>query len=62
MKELEDGKSAAGISPEYGVNQTAFYKWRLSYNGMNATKLKRLKELEEENRRLRPTTPNWPLT
>ncbi len=53
LKEFEAGKSAAEISREYGVSQAAFYKWRQRYNGMDATELKRLKELEEENRRLK---------
>ncbi|QMU27244.1 IS3 family transposase [Adhaeribacter radiodurans] len=53
LKEFEDGKSAAEISREHGVSQAAFYKWRQRYNGMDATELKRLKDLEEENRRLK---------
>ncbi len=53
LKEFEEGKSAAEISREHGVSQAAFYKWRQRYNGMDATELKRLKELEEENRRLK---------
>lgn len=53
LQEFADGKTAAEISREYGVSQAAFYKWRQRYNGMDATELKRLKELEEENRRLK---------
>jgi len=53
LKEFEQGKSVAEISREYGVSQAAFYKWRQRYSGMDATELKRLKELEEENRRLK---------
>ena len=53
LKEFEEGKSAAEISREHGVSQAAFYKWRQRYNGMDATELKRLKDLEEENRWLR---------
>lgn len=53
LKEFEEGKSAAEISREHGVSQAAFYKWRQRYNGMDATELKRLKDLEEENRRLK---------
>ena len=35
------------------MSQAAFYKWRQCYNRMDATELKRLKDLEEENRRLK---------
>jgi putative transposase len=53
LQEFAEGKTAAEISREHGVSQAAFYKWRQRYNGMDATELKRLKELEEENRRLK---------
>ncbi len=53
LKEFEEGKTAAEISREYGVSQAAFYKWRQRYGGMDASELKRLKELEEENRKLK---------
>ena len=50
LQEFAEGKSVAEISREHGVSQAAFYKWRQRYNGMDATELKRLKDLEEENR------------
>lgn len=53
LKEFEGGKSAAEISREYGVSQAAFYKWRQRFGGMDGSELKRLKELEEENSRLK---------
>jgi putative transposase len=53
LKEFENGKSVHEITREYGVSQAAFYKWRQRYQGMSATELKRLKELEEENRKLK---------
>jgi putative transposase len=53
LKEFEVGKTAAEISREYGISQAAFYKWRQRYAGMQASELKRLKELEEENTRLK---------
>ena len=53
LQEFADGKSVAEVSREHGVSQAAFYKWRQRYNGMDATELKRLKDLEEENRRLK---------
>jgi putative transposase len=53
LKEFESGKTAAEISRDHGISQAAFYKWRQRYGGMDASELKRLKELEEENRRLK---------
>lgn len=53
LKEFESGKSVPEISREYGISATSFYKWRSKYAGMNSLELKRLKSLEEENRRLK---------
>lgn len=53
LKEFDNGKTAVEISREHGVSTAAFYKWRERYAGMSGTELKRIKELEEENRRLK---------
>jgi len=53
LKEYELGKSSAEITREYSISQAAFYKWRQRYGGMEARELKKLKKLEEENRRLK---------
>ena len=53
LKEFDNGKSVDQISREHGVSSAAFYKWRSKYSGMNSKELKRLKELEEENRKLK---------
>ena len=53
LKEFDAGKTVAEISREYGVSQAAFYKWRQRFGGMDASELRKLKELEEENRRLK---------
>ncbi len=53
LKEFEQGKSVEEISRQYGVSKASFYKWRQRYGGMEATELKRVKELEEENARLK---------
>ena len=41
------------LSRKHGFNQSAFYKWKAKYSDMDVSALKRLKELEEENRRLK---------
>jgi putative transposase len=53
LKEFEQGKSVEDISRQYGVSKASFYKWRQRYGGLEASELKRIKELEEENARLK---------
>jgi putative transposase len=53
LTEFENGKSVEELTREYGVSRASFYKWRQRYGGMDASELKRLKELEEENRKLK---------
>lgn len=53
LKEFDNGKTAAQISREHSVSTAAFYKWRERYGGMNGKELKRLKQLEEKNSRLK---------
>jgi transposase-like protein len=47
------GMSVADAVRQIGVTQQTFYRWRKLYGGMDRTQLKRLKELEKENQRLR---------
>jgi len=58
LKEFDHGKSAEEINREYGVSRASLYKWRQRYGGMEATELKRIKELEEENARLKKMYAN----
>ena len=53
LKEAEAGIPVPELSRKHGFSQSAFYKWKAKYSGMDASALKRLKELEEENRRLK---------
>lgn len=53
IKEHDAGKSASDICRELGVHKATFYSWRKKYSGMESQDLKRLKELEEENRKLK---------
>ena len=47
------GLTIAEAVRQIGVTQQTYYRWRKQYGGMNRTQLKRLKELEKENQRLR---------
>jgi putative transposase len=53
LKEHESGKSTEDICRELGINKATFYNWKKRYGGMESNELKRLKELEEENRKLK---------
>ena len=53
LKEYEAGKKVEDICRNMGVNRATFYNWRKKYSGMDGKQLKRLKELEEENRKLK---------
>lgn len=53
IKEHEQGRNAQELCRELGVTTAAFYKWRQRYAGLEVKELKRMKELEEENARLK---------
>ena len=53
LKEAEVGVAVTDLSRQYGFGKSTFYKWKAKYDGMDASALKRLKELEEENRKLK---------
>lgn len=53
LQEHENGKDAKDICRELGISTAAFYKWRQRYGGMQVNELKRVKELEAENSRLK---------
>ena len=58
LKEFDQGKSVEEITRQHGVSKASLYKWRQRYGGMEATELKRIKELEEENARLKKMYAN----
>jgi len=53
LKELESGVPIGDIVRKYGVGESTVYNWRSKYGGMHESEVKRLKQLEEENRRLK---------
>ena len=53
LKENESGRSVEEISRELGVNKGTFYSWRKKYGGMEVSQMKLLKELQEENSKLK---------
>lgn len=53
LREAEAGKLAPDLCREHGISSATFYKWRAKFGGMDASLMSRMKELEEENRRLK---------
>ena len=53
LKEVEAGRKVNEVCREYGISDATYYNWKSKYGGMEASDVKRLKELEDENRRLK---------
>jgi len=53
VKAMEAGRTAMDIGRELGVSKHAIYAWKAKYGGMSVTDAHRLRQLEEENRRLK---------
>ena len=53
LKQAEAGVPVPELCREHGMSSATFYNWRAKYGGMDVSMMKRLKELEEENRRLK---------
>jgi putative transposase len=53
LKEHQAGQSAAELCRKHGISDATFYKWRSKYGGMEVSDAKKLKNLEDENRRLK---------
>jgi len=53
LKQAEAGTPVPELCREHGISSATFYKWRSKYGGMDASMMSRVKELEEENRRLK---------
>ena len=53
LKEVEAGRLVKEVCREYDISDATYYNWKAKYGGMEASDIKRLKALEEENRRLK---------
>ena len=53
LKQAEAGTLVSQLCREHGMSSATFYKWRSKYGGMDASLMARMKELEDENRRLK---------
>ncbi len=53
LREQQAGLKVLEICRKYGISDATFYTWRTKYNGMAVSEVRRLRQLEEENRRLK---------
>jgi putative transposase len=53
LKQAEKGAKVPQLCREHGISSATFYKWRSKYGGMDVSLMSRMKELEDENRRLK---------
>jgi len=53
LKQAESGTPVPVLCREHGMSSASFYKWRAKFGGIDASMMKRMKELEDENRRLK---------
>ncbi|MDP6725543.1 MAG: IS3 family transposase [Arenicellales bacterium] len=61
LKEVEGGRQVKEICREYGISDATYYNWKAKYGGMDASDIRKLKELEDENRRLKQMYANLSL-
>ncbi len=53
LKEVEKGRTVAEVCREHSISGSTYFNWKAKYGGMTASDIKRLRELEEENRQLK---------
>ena len=61
LKEQEQGVKVSELCRQHGISEPTFYNWKSKYGGMNVDELKRLRELEQENARLKKIVANQSL-
>ena len=61
LRQAEEGTSIAEVCRKAGISEASFYAWRKKYGGLLPSEMKRLKQLEEENQRLKKLVPDLSL-
>ena len=61
LKEVEGGLKVEQVCRNHGISSATYYNWKSKYGGMEASDIKRLKALEEENNRLKKMYANLSL-
>lgn len=53
LREVENGRKVAEVCREHSISDSTYFNWKAKYGGMTASEIKRLRELEEENAKLK---------
>lgn len=53
LKEVEAGRQVKDVCRQHGISDATYYQWKSKYGGMEVSDMKRLRELEDENRKLK---------
>ncbi len=53
LRAVEAGASAVDTCRKFGITETTFYRWKRKYEGMGVAEIRRLRQLEEENKKLK---------
>ena len=61
LKEQQAGAKVSELCRKHGISDATFYTWRTKYNGIGRQEVRRLRQLEEENRRLKQLVANQAL-
>ncbi len=61
LRQAESGISVEEITRKMGITQATFYRWKKKFSGMGVAELRRLKQLEEENKKLKRLVANLSL-
>ena len=61
LKEVEGGRMVKEVCREYSISDATYYNWKSKYGGMEVSNMRKLKELEDENRRLKRLYANLSL-
>ncbi len=61
LNEADGGRKVVDICREYGISQATYHRWKSKYGGMDVSDVRRLKELEEENSKLKRMFANLSL-
>jgi putative transposase len=61
LHQQEAGKSVKHIAREHGISEATFYNWKAKYGGMEVSDVRKMKELEEENAKLKRIVANLTL-
>jgi putative transposase len=53
LNEVENGQKVTDVCRKYGISEGTFYRWKSAYGGLEVSQMRRLRQLEDENRRLK---------